>query len=159
MRLSEPGDEGSVLALVPAAFLVLILLAALAVDSAVAFQAHEQLHDAVIGAANDAVTAGLDQQAFYSSGAIRLDPQAVEQSVCASMAAEELGSFRDLSVGVSVSGEYVRVTARGAVEAVFGRAIPGFGQRWVSATADADVQTAAATGPVPDFPASSLVTC
>lgn len=155
-------ERGSVLALVPAAFLVLIFLAALAVDSAVAFQARSQLHDAVIGAANDAVTAGIDQQTFYSGGGVHLDAGAVGTVVCQAIDAEGLSSFHGLRVAVAISGESVRVVATGSVDAVFGRAIPGFASRQVSASAEAVAQSAAAGGaeaPAPAFPPLTTLDC
>lgn len=147
------------LALVPAAFLVLVLLAALAVDSAVAFQAHEQLHDALIGAANDAVTAGLSQQAFYSDGVVRLDPAAVDAAVCEALGAEDLEPFHGLLVGVSVGADSVEVTASARVDAVFGRAIPGFATRVVSSSAEAVVTDGPLRGPGPALPAPTILDC
>ena len=52
--------------LVPAGFLILITLAALAVDSVATYLAQQQLHDSLVVAANHAVSAGLSNQAFYS---------------------------------------------------------------------------------------------
>ena len=156
MRVNE---RGSVLALVPAAFLVLIFLAALAVDSAVGFQARSQLHTAVAGAANDAVTAGIDQGAFYSSGSVQLDPSAVGAVVCQAIQAQDLSGFHDLTVSVAISGESVRVAASGSVEAVFGKAMPGFGTRQVDAAAVAEARSNSGAAGPPAFPPATRLPC
>jgi Flp pilus assembly protein TadG len=153
------GQAGSVLALVPAAFLVLILLAALAVDNAVAYQARQQLHDALVAAANDSVTAGLNQQAFYSGGTVQLDPASVESAACTAIRAQDLSGFHQLQVEVAVSGDYVRVTGSGSVDAVFGRAIPGWGSRHVTTAAGATVAAEQAPVNPPALPSPTVVTC
>lgn len=160
MRLVGGGrpERGSVLALVPAGFLVLMLLAAIAVDSAVAYQGQHQLHDALAAAANDAVAAGMDDRAFYGQGAVTLDPSSVATAVCRSVEAQGLGSLHGLRIGVALSARSVRVTGAASVDAVFGRLVPGFGTRAVSASADA---TLSAGGPPtrPEFGPATPVAC
>ena len=130
-------DRGSVLMLVPAGFLVLTLLAAIAVDSAVAYQARNQLHDALAAAANDAVGGAVDSRSFYTNGSVVLDDATVVAVVCRSVEAQGLGSLHGLQLGVAVSGEAVKVTGQATVDAVFGRFVPGFGTRTISTSADA----------------------
>ncbi|HET6794760.1 MAG TPA: hypothetical protein VFH45_09975 [Acidimicrobiales bacterium] len=125
------------LILVPAGFLVLMLLAALAVDSAVAYQDQHQLHDALAAAANDAVAAGVDDRSFYTGGTVTLDTASVASVVCRSLEAQGLGSLHGLHVGVALSGRSVQVTGAATVDAVFGRLVPGFGTRGIRSTADA----------------------
>lgn len=137
-------DRGSVLALVPAGFLVLILLASLAVDSATAYLGQQRLHDALSAAANDAVTAGLDDPAFYRNGRLMLDPAAVDRTVCSALAAQDDRGLRDVRLAVAISGSSILLAGRATVDAVFGRAIPGFGSRSVSSAARA----ALASGPM-----------
>ncbi len=137
-------DHGSVLALVPAGFLVLILLAALAVDSAVSYLGQEQLHDALSGAANDAVTAALDNTSFYRSGAITIDPVAAGRVVCASVAAQNAPALQGLQVWMAVDGDSLRLRGEAEVDSVFGRAIPGLAHHTVRAS----VAAVAAQGPV-----------
>jgi hypothetical protein len=155
MRVRERrggGNQGSVLALVPAGFLVLILLAALAVDSAVSYMGQEQLHDALSGAANDAVTAALDDNSFYRSGAIAIDPVAAGRAVCASVAAQNAPALHGLQVWMAVDGDSLRLRGEAVVDGVFGRAIPG----WAHRTVRASVAAVAAQGPVASTaPASS----
>ncbi len=74
-------ERGSVLALVPAGLLVLMLLAAIAVDSSVAYLGRRELAAAADAAANDAVTYGLDEARFRETGAFALDPVRAEEAV------------------------------------------------------------------------------
>ena len=147
----EQRQRGSVLALVPAGFLVLILLGALAVDSAVAYTGQQQLHDALSAAANDAVGAGVDDSAFYGAGRLTLDPGAVARTVCAAVAAQQDRGLHGVHLAVSIQGDSVRVSGSAWVDAVFGRAIPGFGRRTVHSAAAATL----ATGALPFAPAVS----
>ena len=147
LRTGHP-DGGSVLALVPAGFLVLVLLAALAVDSAVAYLGQQQLHDALSAAVNDAVSAGLDDPAFYRSGSLILDPATVDRTVCAAVAAQGDPGLHHLQLAVAITGSSVRVAGVATVDAVFGRAIPGFGRRSVSSSAQASLESGPAPGPV-----------
>ncbi len=139
-------EEGSVLALVPAGFLVLILLAALAVDSAVTYLGQEQLHDALSAAANDAVTAALDNGSFYRSGVIALDQSAAGRAVCLSVLAQNASTLHGLQVWMAVDGDSVHLKGQAEVDSVFGRVIPGFGHHAVRASASA----VATEGPLAD---------
>jgi hypothetical protein len=130
-------ERGSVLALVPAGFLVLILLAALTVDSAVAYLGQEQLHDALSAAANDAATAALDSRSFYDSGVITLDQTAAGRAVCISVLAQNSSNLHGLQVWMAVDGNSVHLKGQARVDSVFGRAIPGFGQHTVRASVSA----------------------
>lgn len=160
---ADPGegpDRGSVLIAVPAAFLVLILLAAIAVDSAATYMAQRRLADALSAAASDAATAGLSNAAFYRSGAVALDPAAAAAVVCESLAAQGSGGLRHVEVRIGVAGAEISLRATATVAMVFGRVLPGLGQREVSAQVSASAETAApalAAGPPP--PATTQLTC
>jgi hypothetical protein len=144
-------DRGSVLALVPAGFLVLMLLSALAVDSAVAYLGQQQLHDSLSAAANDSVGAAVSNRAFYSGGSLALDPASAAQVVCSSIRAQAGTGLHDLRVAMAISGVSIRVSGSAVVYAVFGRALPGFGRRSVRSSAAATL----AAGPgMPAGPAS-----
>lgn len=153
------GEAGSVLALIPAGFLVLVVLAALAVDSAVAYLGQRQLHDALAAAANDAVTAGLDNASFYRRGALTLDPAVVADTVCTDVAAQHDSGLHGVTLRMSLSGDAVRLSGRASVDAVFGRELPGLGTRSVSAAASATVSDGAAVPAVTSFPASVPLQC
>jgi hypothetical protein len=140
-----------VLALVPAGFLVLVLLAALAVDSAAAYLYQRELHDALAAAANDAVAASVDNSSFYGTGALTLDGRMVAEAVCQSLEAQGVGQLHGLSVSFAVSGDSVLLAGHATVNMVFGRAIPGWGRRQVSSTAEATLASAAAEQPPSKF--------
>lgn len=137
------GERGSALALVPAGFLVLVLLGAMAVDSAVTYLGQQQLHDALTAAANDAAGAAIDNSAFYRSGRVVLDPSTTAGVVCESITAQHFSQLRDIRVWVATGGREIEVQATAVVDGVFGRAIPGFASR----TVRAEVHAVAESGP------------
>lgn len=139
------GDSGSVLALVPAGFLVLLLLGALAVDSAVAYLGQQQLRDALTAAANDAAGAAIDNALFYRQGRVVVDSSEAQRVVCRSVEAQHFSQLHGVRVWVTTQGADISVDGRATVDAVFGRALPGFGTRTVSARVNAVAETA--TGP------------
>lgn len=134
------------LALVPAGVLVLVVLAALAVDSAVAYLGQQQLHDALSAAANDAVASAVSAPAFYGRGVVTLDSVEVERDVCLSVLAQGIGSLHDLRLWVAVGGDEIRVVGQAEVDGVFGRVLPGFGRRQVRSSADAVVASGGGRG-------------
>jgi hypothetical protein len=143
MPVTPMRERGSVLALVPAGFLVLVTLGALAVDSAATYLAQRQLRDSLVAAANDAVTAGLSNATFYGRGALTLDPTQAARVVCLTVSAQADQDLHDVRLSMAVQGAAIRLRAAARVEAVFGRAIPGFGVRHVRA----DTTAVAASGP------------
>jgi hypothetical protein len=150
LRKRRPsGDRGSVLALVPAGFLVLIALGALAVDSAVAYLGQQQLHDALVAAANDAASSAIDHSAFYGSGSVVISLPAAQQVVCESVLQQHVSQLHQVKLWLAVNGTEVRVIGEAEVDAVFGRAIPGFGTRHVRAVVDAVATTAPGQKPEP----------
>ncbi len=119
------GEEASVLVLVPVGILVLIILAAIAVDSAATFLGQRQLEDTATSAATDAAGA-LSYPAFYDQGHIALDPQTARRVALASVAAQSLGGM-SLSgpVEIRVVGRQVCVSLNAQVHRIFGQSIPG----------------------------------
>ena len=152
MRLTGgSGDErGSVLALVPAGFLVLIILAALAVDSAVAYEGQQQLHDTLVAAANDAASSAIDRPVFYATGTVAISPSQAGQVVCSSLLSQHSSQLHETRVWLAVQGASVRLIGESRVTVVFGRAVPGFGTRHVRATVDAIAATAPGQRPAAD---------
>ena len=136
---SRRTERGSVLILVPAGFLILVTLATLAVDSVATYLAQQQLHDGLAAAANDAVTAGLSNQSFYSRATTTIDPGAAARIVCVTMAAQSDSNLHELRLWMAESRTAVRLEGTATVDAVFGRAIPGFGTRRVKAAVQAEV--------------------
>lgn len=124
MRGRHP-DRGSVLMLVPAGVLVLLMLGAMAVDSAVGFMAQRELSSLAAGVANDVAGAALSDPAFYQeSGAIRIDPRAADQQAEAARVTSGIRGIKDLDVRAVVRGDQVCVTAVGTIDYVFAKAFP-----------------------------------
>ncbi|HWG73530.1 MAG TPA: hypothetical protein VG184_05705 [Acidimicrobiales bacterium] len=144
LPFGRDAERGSALVLVPAGFLVLVMLAAMAVDSAVAFLGQRQLADALAAAANDAASAAIADPSFYASGAVVIDPVRADQVVCQTVAAQSDGDLHHVVLAVAVAGAAVGVRGDAEVDEVFGRALPGLHQRHVSALAVA----VASQGPV-----------
>ena len=121
------------LLLFPAAVLIVIVLAAITVDAAIAFLGQREVANAVVGAANDAAGQGVGNAAFYQGGRVDLDPATAQQlAVDRVTAVLDPERFRDLAVDVAVSPSSspgcpptVRVSASARVATLFAAAIPG----------------------------------
>lgn len=120
------------LLLVPVGVLAVLVLAAVAVDSAIAFLGEREIAGAVAAAANDAATDALSEDAFYARGTVELADAEVarvaEERVRTSM---EGGRYRNLAVRAEVvrSGggcEWsLRVVASATVGYLFAGVVPG----------------------------------
>ncbi|MHB8295883.1 MAG: pilus assembly protein TadG-related protein [Acidimicrobiales bacterium] len=123
------GERGSTLVLVPVAVLIVMVLGAIAVDSAQVYLGQRQLSDAAAAAAHDAAGA-ISSSAFYGTGTVMLDPARATAVADQATAAEHLGTGVQLAapVTVAVSGDQVCVSLTGVVLPVFGRALPGIGR-------------------------------
>jgi len=127
------GQRGSVLLLFPAAVLIVLVLAAITVDSSIAFLAQRELANATAAAANDAAGRAVDSQAFYQDDRIELDPDAVEAvAVERVRLALDQSRHRGLEVRVAASPPVgpgcpwtVQVSASSRVPYVFAKALPG----------------------------------
>jgi len=144
-----------VLLLFPAAVLIVVVLAAITVDSAIAFLGQREVGDVVVAAANDAAAEGVSNQAFYRAGRVDLDPATVEQLAAERVTATlDAGRFHDLVVDVDVSPSSVpgcpptvRVHASARVATLFAAAVPGGPHdREVEATAVASPTQPAQSG-------------
>ncbi|HEX9531019.1 MAG TPA: hypothetical protein VF954_07765, partial [Acidimicrobiales bacterium] len=99
------GDRGSVLLLVPAAVLVLVILGAIAVDSAVVFLGQRELANGADAAANDAATAFSDPAFYRAGGTTAIDSRQATAVVEASLAARQMsGVTLDGPPAISISG-------------------------------------------------------
>jgi hypothetical protein len=111
----------------------MVALAAMTVDTAIAFLAQRQLVNATAAAANDAATQALSDRLFYESNRLELSPEVVE-----GVAVNRVFQLIDQSRhhGLSVDAEAipptgagcawtVRVRASSRVDELFGRAVPG----------------------------------
>ncbi len=125
--MTGSAERGSVLALVPAGLLVLVLLAAIAVDSSVAYLGRRELAAAADAAANDAVTYGLDEARFRETGKFALDSARVEEAVRRALIAQhsDVVDRAVLEVQTDAEAGTVTVTLRSTAELVFAAAVPG----------------------------------
>lgn len=115
--------------LMPAGVLIVIVLGALAVDSAILFLGERELADLTAAAANDAATVALDEEAFYRCGRLRLvADEAVEVAGTVS-AARASDAVTDVQISAEVDNAtappQVTVSATGTVRLIFTPAVPG----------------------------------
>lgn len=145
-------SRGSVLALVPAAVLVLFLLGALTIDSAAAYLAQRQLSDAMAGAANDAATAALSDSAFYQRGQLIVDPTIAATVICQSVYATLDTRIHLTSLQLAVDGRWVHLRATAAIRKIMLNAVPGEPPSSTVRAAAAAVALRSPTDIAPDNP-------
>lgn len=109
--------------LAPAAVLVMLLLASIAVDMSLVHLRQRQAFDLAAAAANDAVTAGVDPDALRR-GAYSLDRRRVDGLVREVVAASELAPHLAGPPSVSVVGDRVEVTLSVEVDYLFTAVMP-----------------------------------
>ncbi len=117
--------------LVPAGVLVLVVLGAIAVDSAIAFLGQRQLADAATAAANDAAVAALSDEALYGAGTaahLAVDPGLAQRVVDQALAAQTVRGVEGVTAEVRTAGPVVCVTLTGYVPYLFAKAVPGAAQ-------------------------------
>jgi Flp pilus assembly protein TadG len=122
-----------VLLLFPVGVLAVLVLAAVAVDSSIAFLGERELAGAVAAAANDAATEAVSDRAFYDRGAVELDGATVEQVAEHRVRTSvDSGRYQDLTVRATVvrpAGSgcawSLRVEASARVRYVFAGIVPG----------------------------------
>ncbi len=121
------GERGSVLLLVPAGVLVVIVLAAIAADTANVLMVRSELQSVAQAAANDAATAALDHDALRSGRGLVLDQgkalRVAQASVRASGLADDLAE--DPVVALDPTGRGITVQLAAEVGPIFGSALPG----------------------------------
>jgi hypothetical protein len=107
--------------------LVLLVLAAIAVDSAVEYLARRDLSAAADAAANDAATFGLDEDRFRETGEFVLDPALAEEAVRRALAVRgsQVTDRATIAVEVDPDAGTVTVTLRSTSHLVFAPVIPG----------------------------------
>ena len=111
----------------------MLALAAITVDSAIAFQAQRQLANATAAAANDAATQALSDRAFYQGDRVELSTTAVEgiavdkvrQLIDATHHYDLVVTAMAIAPAAGGCAWTVRVTASSRVEELFGKAMPG----------------------------------
>ena len=138
--MSDDGERGSALMLMPAAVLVVLILGALAVDSAVMFLGERELADVAAAAANDAATVALRPAAVERLGALAIDQRRAGEAAgtVAAARSSDAVTLTDVTVRTdnSVLPPEVTVIATGTVRLVFTPTVPGGARlRTVQATA------------------------
>jgi Flp pilus assembly protein TadG len=126
-------ERGSTLLLFPAALLIMVALAAMTVDSAIAFLAQRELVNATAAAANDAATEALSDRSFYEGNRVELSASGVEAVAVARIRAlVDEARHHDLTVRAEAvppaaagCAWTVRVSASSRVDELFGKAMPG----------------------------------
>jgi len=124
MSVDSRGDRASVLILVPAAVLIVLVMASIAVDMALVQLRQRQAYDLAAGAANDAATAAADQGALRG-GAYRVDPEAARRVVEQVVAASELAPEVVGAPAVRVTPEGVEVEVALYADYIFAGVVPG----------------------------------
>jgi hypothetical protein len=132
-------ERGSVLALLPAAVLVFIVLGSLAVDASLAFLGEREVSNLAAAVANDAATEGIDVVRYYGTGEIVIDPRRVREVADAALMRAGLDHLQGLTIDTDVVGDdRVVVRVRANVRSLFSRVLPqGLEEREVQATAEA----------------------
>jgi Flp pilus assembly protein TadG len=120
-----------VLLLMPASVLVLLVLAAIAVDAAILMLGEREAADLAAAAANDAAVAAISRDALYGCGNLELDAAQAHLAVQRVVAARGSDAIDGVSAAVAgiqvVDGRpEVTVTASGTVRLIFTPAVPGF---------------------------------
>jgi hypothetical protein len=133
----NPKERGSAILLVPAGFVALLVLAAIAVDLSMLFAARRQLIDIAASAANDAATVAVDEGAYRQGGNAVPSLSRAEAAVAGALAARGLD---DVVASVEVlegsDGPRVVVSLETELRSVFARMAPGgYGETAVRATA------------------------
>ncbi len=115
--------------LVPAGILVLLMLGAIAVDSAIAFSAQRELENAAVAAANDAVTQAISSDELQLGIAARPDASLVDQLVHRRLDGASVGGVdlraQDVSVVTDEAAGTVTVSLDGDVDYLFAPSVPG----------------------------------
>lgn len=137
--------------LLPAAVLVMVVLAALVVDSAGVWLGQRELQTTAMTAATDAVSA-LSQADYYRTGEVRLDPA---EATATALTTVDSASWSGVELSgpptVVVAGRQVCVRLSGVVRPVLGSGLPGLGAGTVvharaAATIAGDVPTGVTKG-------------
>lgn len=117
-------DRGSALILMPAALLVLLILASVAVDMSLVHMRHRQALDVAGSAANDAATAAADV-GDLRQGVYRIEPAEAQRVARRTIAASDLAPHVIGRPRVVVDGVSVRVSLTVEAERFFTGALPG----------------------------------
>ena len=126
------GDRGTVLFLVPAAFLIVLLLGSIAADFSMVLRAHRDLTEIASAAANDAATRSIDVNLLETTGELRFaSASRLADVVYDTLSRQSLGGVSITNVRVwddtqpGSSEPRVAVEMTATVNYVFAKAVPG----------------------------------
>jgi Flp pilus assembly protein TadG len=117
-------DRGTVLMLMPAAMVVLLVLASIMVDFTIVGMRSRELHNAASAAANDAATAALSAEALRT-GDTHIDVDAARVVAARTLATQGIALDRPATVTVSLDGREVTVTLHATHDYLFAPVVPG----------------------------------
>jgi hypothetical protein len=112
------------LLLVPAGILIVLLLGSIAVDLSLVHLNRQEAADAAAAAADDTVTAALDQETLRASGEYVIDERQAREVTADVLDARGLAT-KVSAADVAVEGDTVTVTLTMPVRYVFARGVPG----------------------------------
>jgi hypothetical protein len=122
---ARDSDRGSTLMLMPAAMLMVIVLAAITMDLSLVHLGRRELVAGAEAAADDAVTYGLDEGLYRAGDGFLLSPSRVEHAVTRSLQARGLLGKLDTPPNITITGNEVSVRLAMRVTYVFAKALPG----------------------------------
>lgn len=147
-------ERGSALMLMPAGVLIVLVLGAVAVDSAILFLGERELADLAAAAANDAATVAVREEVFYRCGRLEIDgdrAHAVANTVAGTRSSDAV-TVTGLSAAVDngTTPPEVTVTASGTVRLIFSPALGGRSRnRNVAARSTAVAEALGPGAPIP----------
>jgi uncharacterized membrane protein len=111
--------------LMPAAVLVVLVMASIAVDMSLVLLRQRQAADLAAAAANDATTAAANEPRELGSNRFGIDQARAQDVVDHVVGGDELAPLVDGRPVVTVAGDQVEVELAVRTELIFARAIPG----------------------------------
>lgn len=119
-------DRGSVLMLVPAGILVLLLLAAIAVDAAIVLAAQRDLAHRTAAVAGDVANVAVDDERLYRDEEVELRADVAAAHVLMAFPPDRPpAGYVSWSAAARTDGRRVTVAARAEVKYLFAAGIPG----------------------------------
>lgn len=112
--------------LVPAGILVLLLLAAIAVDAAIVLAAQRDLAHRTAAVAGDLANVAVDDERLYGAGQVVLRSDVAEAQVAVAFPADRPPpGYAAWAASVATDGRQVTVAATAEVRYLFASAVPG----------------------------------
>ena len=119
-------ERGSVLMLVPAGILVLLALAAMAVDAAIVLAAERDLAHRTAAVAGDLANVAVDDAELYGSGRVTLRPDVATALVETAFPADAPpAGYESWRAEARTDGRLVTIAAEARVRYLFAPAVPG----------------------------------